>query len=89
MLLCIDLGGTAVKLGLVDAQGHIHQRTEANVRSDGDATPILTAAMAAAKDFLTGTGVTWRESALAPRARWTAARVWSLAPMEPFRTTKA
>lgn len=58
MLLCMDLGGTAVKLGLVDAQGHIHQRTEANVRSDGDATPILTAAMAAAKDFLTGTGVT-------------------------------
>ena len=57
MLLCMDLGGTAVKLGLVDAQGHIHQRTEANVRSDGDATPILTAAMAAAKDFLTGTGV--------------------------------
>ena len=56
MLLCMDLGGTAVKLGLVDAQGHIHQRTEANVRSD--ATPILTAAMAAAKDFLTGTGVT-------------------------------
>lgn len=42
----------------MDAQGHIHQRTEANVRSDGDATPILTAAMAAAKDFLTGTGVT-------------------------------
>ena len=58
MLLCMDLGGTAVKLGLVDAQGHIHQRTEANVRSDGDATPILTAAMTAAKDFLTGTGVT-------------------------------
>lgn len=58
MLLCMDLGGTAVKLGLVDAQGHIHQRAEANVRSDGDATPILTAAMAAAKDFLTGTGVT-------------------------------
>lgn len=58
MLLCMDLGGTAVKLGLVDAQGHIHQRTEANVRSDDDATPILTAAMAAAKDFLTGTGVT-------------------------------
>lgn len=28
------------------------------MRSDGDATPILTAAMAAAKDFLTGTGVT-------------------------------
>ena len=48
MLLCMDLGGTAVKLGLVDAQGHIHQRTEATVRSDGDATPILTAAMAAA-----------------------------------------
>lgn len=44
MLLCMDLGGTAVKLGLVDGPGHIHQRTEANVRSDGDATPILTAA---------------------------------------------
>lgn len=56
MLLCMDLGGTAVKLGLVDEEGNIHARSEADVRGDGYATPIFHTAMEAARDFLVRTG---------------------------------
>lgn len=56
MLLCMDLGGTAVKLGLVDEAGNIHARGEADVRGDGYATPIFHTATEAARDFLARTG---------------------------------
>ena len=56
MLLCMDLGGTAVKLGLVDEEGNIHARGEADVRGDGYATPIFHTATEASRDFLARTG---------------------------------
>ena len=52
MILSIDIGGTAVKLGLVDRQGAIHARHEAGVCFDGYATPILTTVIREAQAFL-------------------------------------
>lgn len=52
MFLGIDIGGTSVKLGLVDGAGAIHARTEVSVCFDGYQTPILTTVIRAAKDFL-------------------------------------
>ena len=42
MILGIDIGGTTVKLGLVDREGCIHASTEVSVCFDGYETPILT-----------------------------------------------
>src|SRR5699024_12127252 len=39
--LGIDIGGTAVKLGLVTETGEVLQRREASVSFDGYRTPIL------------------------------------------------
>ena len=39
--LGIDIGGTAVKLGLVDEQGQVLARQEQSVSFDGYRTPIL------------------------------------------------
>lgn len=52
MILGIDIGGTAVKLGLVDREGRIHARHEAGVCFDGYQTPILTTVIREAKAFL-------------------------------------
>ena len=52
MILSIDIGGTAVKMGLVDRSGGIHARHEASVCSDGYRTPILTTVIREAKAFL-------------------------------------
>lgn len=52
MILGIDIGGTAVKLGLVDRGGTIHARHEASVCFDGYRTPILTTVIREAKRFL-------------------------------------
>ena len=52
MILSIDIGGTAVKLGLVDRAGGIHARREASVCYDGYETPILTTVIREAKAFL-------------------------------------
>ena len=35
MILGIDIGGTTVKLGLVDREGRIHAQTEVSVCFDG------------------------------------------------------
>lgn len=52
MFLGIDIGGTTVKLGLVDSTGVVHARTEASVCFDHYQTPILTTVIHAAKEFL-------------------------------------
>ncbi|MEE0801631.1 MAG: ROK family protein [Gemmiger sp.] len=48
----IDIGGTAVKLGLVDETGTVFARDERSVSFDGYRTPILDTVTAAARDFL-------------------------------------
>ena len=52
MILCIDVGGTAVKLGLLDLKGTIHCRDERPVNEDGYRIPILTTTLRAAATFL-------------------------------------
>ena len=52
MILGIDIGGTAVKMGLCDRQGRIYARHEASVCFDGYQTPILTTVIREAKGFL-------------------------------------
>lgn len=49
--LGIDIGGTAVKLGLVDETGTVLDRAERSVSFDGYRTPILDTVRAAAADF--------------------------------------
>ena len=52
MILGIDIGGTAVKMGLVDESGKIHSHHEASVCYDHYATPILTTVISEAQKFL-------------------------------------
>jgi len=56
MILSIDIGGTAVKMGLVDREGSIHARHEASVCYDNYHTPILTTVIREAKVFLAREG---------------------------------
>lgn len=56
--LGIDIGGTAVKLGLVDAEGRVLARAEESVSFDGYKTPILDTVTGAAARFLAGQSVT-------------------------------
>lgn len=49
--LGIDIGGTAVKLGLVDEQGQVLARQEQSVSFDGYKTPVLDTVLAAARQF--------------------------------------
>ena len=51
--LGVDIGGTAVKLGLVDENGAVLRRAERSVSFDGYQTPVLTTVRRAAKEFLT------------------------------------
>ncbi len=52
MLIGIDIGGTSVKLGLLDRQGRIHARHEASVCFDGYETPILTTVIRETEAFI-------------------------------------
>ena len=52
--LGIDIGGTAVKLGLVDDTGTVLDRAERSVSFDDYRTPILDTVQAAAADFTAG-----------------------------------
>ena len=56
ILLAIDIGGTAVKLGLLREDGAILARTEASVCFDGYQTPILDTVLQAAERFLKAQG---------------------------------
>ena len=48
----IDIGGTAVKLGIVDETGRVLLKGEESVSFDGYQTPVLTTVRRAAKEFL-------------------------------------
>ena len=50
--LAIDIGGTAVKLGIVDEEGRVLSKTEQGVCFDNYETPILTTVLSAAEQFL-------------------------------------
>ena len=50
--LAIDIGGTSVKLGLVDETGGILAKAEESVSFDGYKTPILDTVQTAIRDFL-------------------------------------
>jgi len=52
MILGVDIGGTAVKMGLVDSEGRIHARHEASVSFDGYRTPILKTVLKETERFL-------------------------------------
>lgn len=54
--LGIDIGGTAVKLGLVDRKGTIRARSEHSVNFDGYKTPIMDTVCRAARSFLESNG---------------------------------
>ncbi|MDD4849480.1 MAG: ROK family protein [Gemmiger sp.] len=51
-VLGIDIGGTAVKLGVVDATGKVTANAEASVSFDGYKTPILETVLRVATSFL-------------------------------------
>ena len=53
MYLGVDIGGTAVKLGLVDENGQVVSHAERSVSFDGYKTPILDTVQAAIHEFLT------------------------------------
>ena len=50
--LGVDIGGTAVKLGLVDETGRVLRRAERSVSFDGYKTPIIDTVQRAIRDFL-------------------------------------
>ena len=52
MYLAVDIGGTAVKLALVDQNGQVVSRAERSVSFDGYKTPILDTVTAAIRDFI-------------------------------------
>lgn len=52
--LGIDIGGTAVKFGIMDAEGSILDRASFPVDFDGYRTPILTTVLARAEEFAGG-----------------------------------
>ena len=52
MILAIDIGGTAVKMGLLDRQGQFLARCEASVCFDQYQTPILETVKKVALDFV-------------------------------------
>ena len=56
MILGVDIGGTAVKMGLVDRDGTVRAQHEAPVDFDGYRTPVLTTVIREAADFLKKSG---------------------------------
>lgn len=52
MILALDIGGTAVKLGLVERDGTIRRKTSADVAFDNYRTPVFTTVVSAARRFL-------------------------------------
>ena len=50
--LAIDIGGTSVKLGIVDEEGRVLAKAEQSVCFDYYETPILTTVLSASEQFL-------------------------------------
>ena len=78
--LGVDIGGTAVKLGLVDETGGVLRRAERSVSFDGYRTPIIDTVQRAIRDFWLRTHQSLRASACPPPGRSTAAAAWSRGP---------
>lgn len=57
MYLAVDIGGTAVKTGLVDEKGNFLRTAEYSVDFDGYETPILNTVIKSCGEFLQETGV--------------------------------
>lgn len=57
MILSIDIGGSSVKMGMIDRYGTIHARYEASVCFDDYETPILATVIREAKCFLEQSGI--------------------------------
>ena len=55
--LAIDIGGTSVKLGVVDETGAVLAKDEESVSFDGYETPILTTVLKAARTFVDAQGL--------------------------------
>ena len=53
----IDIGGTAVKLGIVDETGKVLCKGEQSVNFDGYQTPVLDTVRKTAKEFLTAQAI--------------------------------
>lgn len=56
MIVCVDLGGTAVKLALMDADGQLHARREIPVNLDSDQAPLQTVMLCAVSALVEETG---------------------------------
>ena len=52
MILGVDIGGTEVKLALMDHDGNIHARFSRSVNFDGYATPVMDTVISACRDAL-------------------------------------
>lgn len=88
--LGVDIGGTAVKLGLVDDTGRVLRRAERSVSFDGYKTPILDTVQTAIRDFWAAMMCrSSRASAYPPPGRSTAAAAWSRGPAAIFRVGSA
>ena len=56
MILCIDIGGTATKMALLERDGAIRSRHEVPTAFDDYETPVLDTVLAGVKDFLQESG---------------------------------
>ncbi len=55
MILCIDIGGTAVKMALMDSEGNLTRRHEASTCFDNYQTPVITTVLQEAETMLENT----------------------------------
>ena len=86
--LAIDIGGTAVKLGIVDETGAVGPKAEESVNFDGYQTPVLTTVLKAAKAFVETQNIDVNTlEGVRPPARSTAAKASWPVPAATFPTT--
>ncbi len=57
MILCIDIGGTAVKLAYMDEDGNLFDQCETSVNFDQYKTPVLSTVLHAAEEMLSAKAV--------------------------------
>ena len=78
--LGVDIGGTAVKLGLVDENGRVLRRAERSVSFDGYKTPILDTVQAAIHEFLTADAPRLEGIAVSATGQIDSRAAWSRGP---------